>query len=127
MKQKKDILKKKKAKGFFVALVGFVNGNALAKEEVVTHLPFMFFLVLVALTYIINGFWAENTVRGINKASIELKEMRSEYITTKSDLMYISKQSEITGIIQEREMGLKESYIPPKKIVVEQSNLIQED
>ena len=110
--------KKAKKQGFFKSLVGLVNGNALAREEFVVHLPYMMFLALIALVYIINGYWAESAVRNINRSSIELKEMRSEYITTKSDLMYISKQSKIAGIVEERGLGLKESYTPPKKIVV---------
>ncbi|MBL4624907.1 MAG: hypothetical protein JKY42_07185 [Flavobacteriales bacterium] len=110
--------KKGKKQNFFKSLVGLVNGNALAREEFVVHLPYMMFLALIALMYIINGYWAEGAVREINRSSVELKEMRSEYITTKSDLMYISKQSKISGIVAERKLGLKESYTPPKKIVV---------
>ncbi len=107
--------KKNKKQNFFKSLVGLVNGNALAREEFVVHLPFMMFLALIALVYIINGYWAEGAVRNINRSSVELKEMRSEYITTKSDLMYVSKQSKIAGIVTERNLGLKESFTPPKK------------
>lgn len=114
--------KKNKKQNFFKSLVGLVNGNALAREEFVVHLPFMMFLALIALVYIINGYWAEGAVRNINRSSVELKEMRSEYITTKSDLMYVSKQSKIAGIVAERDLGLKESFTPPKKIVVQLSN-----
>lgn len=110
----------RKTKGFFKTVVGLVNGNTLAREEFVQHLPYMMFLALVALVYIVNGYWAENTVRNINQSEIELKEMRSEYITAKSDLMYISKQSKISGIAKEKELGLEESNTPPKKIVVKQ-------
>jgi hypothetical protein len=117
--EKNKVGSKKGKKNFFRSLLGLVNGNALAREEFVVHLPYMMFIALVALTYIVNGYWAESAVRNINRSSIELKEMRSEYITTKSELMYISKQSKIAGIVTEREMGLKESYTPPMKIVVE--------
>jgi hypothetical protein len=114
----KSGIKRDKKQNLFKSLVGLVNGNALAREEFVVHLPYLMFLSLIALVYIVNGYWAESAVRNINSSSIELKEMHSVYITTKSDLMYISKQSKIAGIVEERELGLKESYTPPKKIVV---------
>ena len=121
----KSRTKKGKKQNFFKSLVGLVNGNALAREEFVVHLPYLMFLSLIALVYIVNGYWAESAVRNINSSSIELKEMRSEYITTKSDLMYISKQSKIAGIVEERELGLKESYTPPKKIVVKSREFLE--
>ena len=50
------------------------------------------------------------------KTNNSLKELRSEYITTKSDLMIISKQSEVAEATAR--MGLKELTSPPKKIVI---------
>lgn len=96
-----------------------LNGSLLAREEVVKHLPFLFFLVFLGLVYIANGYMAEDAVRSINGINAELKELRSEYITRKSDLMYTTKQSELIQIINEKGLRLEESYQPPKKIVVE--------
>lgn len=96
-----------------------LNGSLLAREEVVKHLPFLFFLVFLGLVYIANGYMAEDAVRSINGINAELKELRSEYITRKSDLMYTTKQSELIQIINEKGLRLEESYQPPKKIIVE--------
>lgn len=104
-------------------LVDVLSGNFLEQEQVVKHLPFMLFLVFLGLVYIGNGYMAEGSVRKINKSKSQLKELRSEYITTKSDLMYTTKQSELAGIIEERGLGLKESIVPPKKIVVTEGQL----
>ena len=104
-------------------LVDILSGNFLEQEQVVKHLPYMLFMVFLALVYIANGYMAEGSVRSINKSKAQLKELRSEYITTKSDLMYTTKQSELAGIIEERELGLKESIVPPKKIVVTNNQL----
>ncbi len=101
------------------SLADVLNGNVLAREEVVRHLPFLFFLVGLALLYIANGYVAEDTVRSMNKMDAEIKELRSEFITIKSDLMYTTKQSELVDIIQEKGLGLKESFAPPQKLVVE--------
>ena len=68
--------------------------------------------------YIANGYFAESAIRSIDRTGNQLKELRSEYITTKSDLMYESKQSQVAKALAEKELGLKESVLPPEKIVV---------
>ncbi|MCB0483479.1 MAG: hypothetical protein KDC37_02850 [Flavobacteriales bacterium] len=93
-----------------------INGNILTREKVLVHLPFVLFISLLALIYIANGFLAEDNVRRLNAVGNEVKELRSEYITIKSDLMYKSKQSELARIIDGRGLGLRESYQPPYKI-----------
>jgi len=116
MKQKEE--KEKNGKKVVRSFVGIFNGNILTREGVIIHLPYLLFLAFLALLYIANGYLAEDTVRELNRVDNNLKEFRSEYITTKSDLMYKSKQSQIAKIIEQKELGLKESYYPPKKIVV---------
>lgn len=96
--------------------IDVINGNFLAKESVVNSLPYIFFLTFIALCYIGNGYYAEDTVRDINNMNNQLKELRSEYLTTKSELMFKSKQSEVASALEP--MGIKESVVPPKKIVI---------
>lgn len=110
--------KTKKGKNFAKPLINIISGNIFTREEVVKHLPYVLFMAFLALLYIANGYYAEDTVRQLNKAGNELKELRSEFITNKSDLMYISKQSEVVNMAEKKSLGLKESLVPPKKIVV---------
>ena len=112
MAAEKNIAKKKRS-----IIADLVNGNILTRETVIDHLPYFLFLALLALTYISSGFLAEENVRNLNTVNDEIKELRSEYITIKSELMYRSKQSEVIKIIKEKELGLEESFEPPKKIV----------
>src|SRR5690606_30991916 len=81
-------------------IIDVINGNFLTKDDVLRHFPYLLFLGVLALIYIANGYLAEDTVRKINQSNKELKELRSEYITTKSELMYKSKQSELADFIQ---------------------------
>ena len=118
-KEKKTGAPRKLAESF----VSVLNGNFLTKEEAVKHLPFLLFLSLLALIYIANGYTAEGNIRSINQSENELKELRSEYITTKSDLMYQSKQSQVARTLDDKQMGLKQSVTPPKKIVVTEKEL----
>lgn len=108
----KDAPKKEKKQG----VKSLLTGSFLSKDKVVEGLPFIFFLSFLAIVYIANGYQAEKLIRRIYRTNNELKEMRSEYITTKSDLMYISKQSQLARATYG--LGLKELTSPPKKIVL---------
>jgi hypothetical protein len=107
-------------KGVGKSLTDIFNGNFLNSEGMLNLLPFIFFLTFLALFYIANGYYAENKVREINNLGNELKELRSEYITTKSELMFKSKQSEVARSLSD--YGIKESVVPPKKIEIESKN-----
>ena len=83
-------------------------------ENMIQALPFIFFLTFIGLIYISNTYYAEKTIREIDRITRELKELRSEYISTKSELMFRSKQSEVAKAI--RAWNIKESLVPPVKI-----------
>lgn len=95
---------------------GVLSGNFLSGSNVVSSLPFIFFLTFLGICYIANGYNAEKTIRELYRTGNEIKELRSEYITTKSELMYISKQSQVAKATEK--IGLQELTEPPKKIVV---------
>jgi hypothetical protein len=105
------------------AFVGVMSGEIFGSEELIKHLPYVGFLVFLGLVYIGIGYSAEDSVRQINRNKTELKEMRSEYITIKSDLMYATKQSELIKILHEKGLTLEESFQPPKKIEITESEL----
>lgn len=96
-----------------------VTGNFLTREEIVQQLPFILYMMVLGLFYIANTYYAERTVRDINTVTNQIKELRSEYITSKSDLMFISKQSEVAKA--SLPFGIKESLVPPVKLVMDDS------
>lgn len=95
----------------------FLDGSLLTWENVVRFMPFIFFLTFLAIIYIANSYVAQKTFREIEFMKAEIKELRSEHISLKSELMYRSKQSEIARRLENT--GLKESVAPPEVIVVE--------
>ena len=99
----------------------FLDGSFMARENVIQLLPFLFFIFGIGLFYISIRYYSEKNVFKMNAISNELKELRSEYISTKSELMFKSKQSEVAKAVAET--GLKESVVPPKKIVVTKEEL----
>jgi hypothetical protein len=93
----------------------------LSKENAVALMPYFIFLALLGIVYISNTYYAERTIRKIDKITNELKELRSEYITSKSDLMFKSKQSEVARAVES--MGLLESVTPPKIILIKKDTI----
>ncbi|NQV52040.1 MAG: hypothetical protein HQ500_02605 [Flavobacteriales bacterium] len=98
-----------------------LSGRLLTQDAVVKHLPYLLFMAFIGIIYIANGYLAEASVRKINLTQQEIKELRSEQISIKSELNNTIIESELNKIIQERKLGLTESFDPPKKIVLESS------
>lgn len=107
-------------KGIF----GVLDGSFLTRDNMVNNLPFIFWLFGLGIIYIANSHYAEKTVILTNKMEKEVKELRSDYIATRSELMFASKQSEVARAVQP--MGIYESRTPPKKIVVKEEEIINE-
>jgi len=82
----------------------------------VQYLPKILFVVFLSLVYISNTHYAEKTIRQIDKSQTEVEDLRADFTTLKSDVMFASKQSEVARRV--KAIGLKESLRPPYKIVV---------
>ena len=113
--QPKRIPRKKKRLFHFMNVFGIFE-----KQQIVSLMPFILFLTFLTIIYIGNSYYAERTVRKIEKAKVELKERRAEFISTSSELMFRTKQSEVAKAIAPQE--IKESVEPQKKIIVETKN-----
>lgn len=113
VKQEQEPIKHKPGK-ILSGLMSVFNGSFLAKRKVLMQYPFMLYLTFLGIIYIANAYQTEKTVVAIDNIKKELKEIRHEYIATKSSLMHHSRQSEIAKKISG--LGLKESTVPPFKI-----------
>ena len=51
--------------------------------------------------------------------------MRAEAITTASELMFMSKQSMVVKLVEEKKIDIKEATEPPKRIVVKKKKYRQ--
>ena len=80
-------------------------------QSLVKQIPFFLFLTVLAVIYIYNGHYADNTIRSINKTAKEVKELQWEYKTVKSEVMFQSKQSELVKAVEP--LGLKELIEAP--------------
>ncbi len=97
------------------------SGTFLSSDKSLKHLPFILYLGFVAVLYIGYNYYADDHIRKENKLAKEIKEFHSEYISTKSDLMFASKQSEVAKASES--IGLKQPVVPPTKIQVDSTQL----
>ncbi len=107
----------KKKEGFLKAVI---SGSLLSERLVLKNLGLLSVLTLLGALYIANRFHAEKTIRTTNRLQTEVKELRSEALATSAELMYLSKQSEVIKLINDRDLGLKELKDPPYKLVVKE-------
>lgn len=84
----------------------------------VQYLPKILFVVLLSLIYISNTHYAEKTTRQIDRAQSEVEDLRADFTTLKSDVMFASKQSEVARRV--KPLGLEESLNPPYKVIVKE-------
>lgn len=92
-----------------------LGGNFLSREGAVRLLPYFLFLTILLMFYIANTYYAERTERDIQSLRKSLKELRNEYITTRSELMNQSQQSEVARRLEA--IDINESRVPPVKVI----------
>ncbi len=94
-----------------------ITGSILTRKSVIRQLPFILFLAFLAIVYITNRYHAEKITRRTIDLQEQLNELRAQYTTTASELMYLSRQSQVLKLVEENNLGLKESTVPPNKII----------
>lgn len=95
---------------------GFLDGKFFSRENMAKQIPFILYLTFIGVLYIANSYNAEKTIIEISRTKKQNEELRFAYITTKSDLMFHSKQSEVA--VKLKNSGIKESLVPPVKLYV---------
>ena len=105
-------------------VLSVLDGSFLTRDNVINNIPFLLFLFGIGIFYIGNSHYSEGGIIGMEKLNRELKELRSEFISTRSELMFVSKQSEVAKAVGP--LGIYESVVPPKKILVQSEELVQE-
>ncbi len=80
-------------------------------QWIVKNVPYFLFLSVLAVFYIANGHYADNTIRNINKTTKQLKEQEYEYKTLNGKLMFQNRLSEVAKTVEQ--IGLKENIQQP--------------
>lgn len=82
----------------------------LSYSAIVDNVPFLAFVAILCVVYISNNKQVVETQRALNSMNDTLKELRWEYMNTKSQMM--STQMEIEVIKKASDIGLKPMLVP---------------
>jgi predicted membrane protein len=92
------------------------SGNVIFNVVLMKQRWYVLFLFALAIFYITMHYYMEETVRESRKLEQDLNKLRIEYTTRSSELMHISKRSEVDKQIKARGMTLREPQYPAKRI-----------
>lgn len=92
---------------------GFLN---FSSEQIGSNLPYIFFLILLAMIYIGNAHYAGKKVRKIEQLKSEIKEVTWTYMTVKSDAIYQSTYSNLAEQVSPDQLSNDGSF--PRKLLV---------
>ena len=105
--------------GLFSWLEKFLRMDQTISQVIhVRFMPQILFITTLSIVYIANRHYAEKKIRNITQLETEVNDLRADYTSLKADYMYASKQSEVAKMAAK--IGLKESKVPPFKIVLDQ-------
>jgi hypothetical protein len=93
-----------------------LKARFLVNEDATRNWRFIVFLFLLALLMIANTHRFEQKVFLITKMTNEVKELRSEFVDKRSELMKLKMESTISEEMKERRIF--PSAVPPQKIKV---------
>ncbi|HUS85798.1 MAG TPA: FtsL-like putative cell division protein [Bacteroidales bacterium] len=104
-----------KNEGFIKSLI---SGTLVSEKLVLGNLGFLVVLTILGAIYIGNRFHAEKVIRRTDELQREVKELRADAIAISAELMYASKQSEVSRLLGQRGLDLEELKEPPYKLVI---------
>jgi cell division protein FtsL len=99
-------------------LRGILDGSLLTRKAVQKQLPFILFLALFGLIYISNRYHADKVRRETQALKTEFGELKARALYTSSELMKMGRQTEVAEYVKKYGLEIKESEVPPKKIIV---------
>ncbi|MFY7651108.1 MAG: FtsL-like putative cell division protein [Chitinophagaceae bacterium] len=94
-----------------------ILGMSISSPQWITHnISFFVFLSVLAIFYIANGHMSDKTIRNIHKLEAEIEQLKYEYKTLKSEVMFTSEAMQIKKAAEP--LGLEITNDIPTRIVV---------
>jgi FtsZ-binding cell division protein ZapB len=91
--------------------------GSMSASLVLKNLPFVLFLGFLTVIYIANAHYAEKQVRQIQTLQKEVKELKRQYNSLKSEIMFKSRLANVGDEVEA--IGLRKIQGRVKKIAVE--------
>ncbi len=98
------------------SLYSILKGKFLVSGDAANNWRFIIFASLLAIIMIASSHSADKKVHYIAELNDEVRELRSEFVDGRSELMRLRLESYI--MVKMKERGLAPSTTPPKKIRV---------
>lgn len=96
-----------------------LDGTFFYKSLIKKNLSYIIFCSLLLVFYIGNRYKCEEQLTNIAQLEREITDLRYESITTSAELMSVSRQSEVSRLVKDRGLELKESRKAPQRIFIE--------
>ncbi len=93
-----------------------LKARFLINEDAMKNWRFIVFLIILAIIMIANTNRFEQKVFRITALSSEVKELRSEFVDRRSELMKLKMESTVAAKMEAK--NIFPSSVPPKKIKV---------
>ncbi len=93
-----------------------LKGKFLVSDDALKNWRFIIFLSVLALIMIASSHSADRKVHLISKLNAQVKELKSEYVDVRMQLMQSKMESKIIKALEPR--GLVPSITPPQKIKI---------
>lgn len=99
-------------------LYDILKGKFLVSNDAFNNWRFILFCTLLAIIMISSSHSAERKVHEIARLNDEVRELRSQFVDMRSNLMRLKMESTISRRMAGR--GIKPSEVPPTKIVIKE-------
>jgi cell division protein FtsL len=96
-----------------------LSGSMVSEKLILKNLGYISLVTVLAALYIMNRFHAEKITRETTKLQKEVRDLRSESLSTSSDLMEASRQSQVVRLVREKGLNLEELKTPAYKLLVD--------
>ena len=96
---------------------GSKSNRNLGSNWITLNLPYLFFLIFLAMIYIANAHWTEKKVRRINQLNKEVRELNANYMSIKSDVIYHATYTKLKE--QVADLKLSNDGDLPEKLNIE--------
>ncbi|MGB4655729.1 MAG: FtsL-like putative cell division protein [Bacteroidales bacterium] len=97
-----------------------LGGVFIEESDIKKWVPFTIYVFVLCVILIFNYNSANRVAIEISETKRNIKELRFDYITTKTKLTRLTERSEV--VKRAKELGLEEMVTPPLKIYINDGN-----
>jgi len=100
----------------FTSFKSVIAGDVFTSDKIDKHVFYIFFIILLVIIYIGNGYHAYALNKENKRIEKEIKELRAEFVSTQAQLIEKMKFTNIQKQITNNNLEIKELAKPPYTI-----------